>query len=540
MRRNLLALLLLAAAASPARAVKVESITGVLADGRVLEVVSEQALIRFSTAATPAERANALRGAGARVLTELPSVGWTVVELPAGTRVLDGLRLLRALPGVLSADVHHVYRPDRIPNDPLVSSQYALSQVNAFSGWEYEVGTSCRATVAIVDSGIQGGQSELSGKLVSAGTIKSKFFDPNSAGAQSDNDPPTPACNHATRTAGIAAASSDNGTGIAGMSWGAQLISLKVFADGDCNPTGSCPSSCLTSDASLVNAIDYARSIQNTAAAGKVVLNLSLGGAGSCSGAVQTALNNAVAAGIPIAISAGNDGSAVNNPANCATTTGGAGIIPVGATDSNNNIPAFSSRGPELAANGVVAPGVAVLTTDLNGATASPSGTSFSAPHVAGLAALILSAKPLFTAAEVQAAIRGGAEGIGIASLGLDEGGRPLGNTSGAGRLNAFRTMRLAVKGTLADFEGDQKAIAFPNPFRTSQTGTVSFTVPTSLQGADTKIKVYTISGEFVRELTGLTWDGKNKEGVLVASGTYIFLVSTDKGRTRGRVAVIR
>jgi flagellar hook assembly protein FlgD len=103
-----------------------------------------------------------------------------------------------------------------------------------------------------------------------------------------------------------------------------------------------------------------------------------------------------------------------------------------------------------------------------------------------------------------------------------------------------LRSMRLAVRGTLADFEGDQKAIAIPNPFRPSQTGSVTITIPTSLQSSNAKIKIYTVDARLVRTLTGQTWDGKNDSGNPVVSGTYVFHVKTDAGTTVGRLAVIR
>jgi serine protease len=433
-----------------------------------------------------------------------------------------------------------------------VPQQHALSQVDAFAAWEYGTGSANTVTIAMVDTGIDGSQPDLRPKLLSAGAIKSQFFDPDAGGAQAANDPPTAACRHATRTASVAAAATNNGVGIAGMSWGAQLLSLKVFNDADCNSDCSDQSlsGCGTTDSAMANAISYATGLQDNAAVGKVVVNVSIGGPGGCPGTcpgvncmalTQAALAAAVTAGIPVTIAAGNvplctngGTSGITAPADCAGTGGGSGIIPVGAVDSLDRIASFSCTGPELAANGLVAPGSAVLVDDVGGGTALDSGTSFAAPYVAGLAALILSAKPTLTPAQVQANIRGGADSIGVA------GARPAGNTTGAGRMDAFRSMRLTVKGTLADFAGDQTAIAFPNPFRLSQTGAVSFSVPTSLQGANAAIKIYTIAGEFVRTLTGLTWDGKNSGGNPVATGTYVFVVSTDNGTARGRMAVIR
>jgi serine protease len=536
--------LLILAASTPCQAIKVERLQALSPAGQpsgpAVEVVSEQVFVRFSTFSAPEQQAAVLKPWGASLLSQVPSIGWTLVGLPAGMPVRDGISFLRAVPGAEAVQANYVYRPNRTPSDPLVNSQYALSQVNAFGAWEFETGGSNVVTVAVVDSGIDGTHPDLSVKLAST---TSQFCDPGPNKETNDDtacvasaDATVPACNHATRVAGVAAASSDNSVAVAGMSWGAQLLSLKVFRNQDC--TVNCGDNglakCGTDDFAVANALIHAGNLHAAGTAGKIVVNLSLGGEGSCSSTAQTAITNAVSSGVVVVAAAGNDGGAINTPANCV------GVIPVGATDSNNNVASFSSRGAELAANGLVAPGVSVLTTDAGGGTAQATGTSFAAPYVAGLAALIKAAKPALTPAEVQSALRGGAEGIGLSSLGLDAGGRPAGNSTGAGRMNAFRSMRLAVKGTLADFEGDQKAIAFPNPFRTAQSGNVSFTVPLSLQGTSPKVKIYTANGEFVRELTGLTWDGKNKEGKLVASGTYIFVVSTGAGRTRGRVAVIR
>ncbi len=233
-------------------------------------------------------------------------------------------------------------------------------------------------------------------------------------------------------------------------------------------------------------------------------------------------------AGIVVVAAAGNDGGAVNSPGNCA------GVIPMGATDNTGQIASFSSRGAELAANGLVAPGVSVLTTDLNGGTVGASGTSFSSPMGAGLAALILSAQPqtvpnATTAANVAALMRGGAQSIGQPST-----------VQGAGQMDVYRSLRLTVKGTLAGFDGDQKPIAFPNPFRLSQASSVNFSIPQSLQGSGTDIKIYTMQGGFVRDLAEPFWDGKNTNGNLVASGSYVFVVTTSAGSARGRMAVIR
>ncbi|MDD5303955.1 MAG: S8 family serine peptidase, partial [Elusimicrobia bacterium] len=499
---RLLVPVLIVGIAASARALETETIGGavlgpaVLPAGQVLRVTSGQALVRLSSGTTTAQLDAGIGAVGAARGADLGG-GWHLIHLAVGQSVAAALPMLRALPGVASADPSRVYSANRTPNDPSVNSQYALAQVSAFAGWEYEVGNSSRVTIAVIDTGIDGTHPDLIGKRTN--TV-SKAFDPNT-GVMTANDPPTPACNHATHVAGVAAASTDNGTQVAGMSWGAQLLSLKVFTNASCPSINCTDAGCLTNDAGIIAAINHAVTLQNTAAVGKVVINMSLGGAGACPGAVQTAITNAVLAGVPVIVAAGNDGGAVNNPGNCA------GVIPVGATDSNNNVAAFSSRGAELAANGLVAPGVSLLTTDEGGGTASATGTSFAAPMVSGLAALILSAKPAFTVAQVSAAIRGGADAIGVAGYGV-AGLGTAGTTTGAGRMDAYRSMRLAVKGTLAGFDGEQKPIAFPNPFKPSTSSMVNFAIPPSLQGGQLSIKIYTIDGAFGRTVMGLSWDG--------------------------------
>ncbi|MBI3564116.1 MAG: S8 family serine peptidase [Elusimicrobia bacterium] len=536
MRRSELAaaLLLASVLAVPARALRVETVSlKRSADGvsRPVEVVSERAMVRFSTDAAPANRAAVLGAVGARINQEFPALGWTVVGLPPGLPVATALGRLRTLPGVLAVEPDYAYRPVRTPNDPSVNSEYQLSKVDAFGAWEYEVGTSCRTTIAVIDAGIDATQTDLSGKMTG---LAHQFCDPGADKVLGTDDvactpvAATPACNHATHVAGVAAATTDNGAQVAGMSWGAQLLSLKVFRDADCNMDCSDNAGqCATDDQAIANALAFAVARQNTAAYGHIVANLSLGGTGACAGVVQTAVNNALAAGIPVVAAAGNDGSAVNSPGNCA------GVIVMGASDASDNVTSFSSRGAEMASNGLVAPGSFVVTTDVGNKTTTASGTSFSSPMGAGLAALILSAKPTAvvngTQNDVKTWMRAGAQDVGQSST-----------VQGAGRMNAYRSLRLAVKGTLAGFDGEQKPIAFPNPFRISQSPMVSFAIPPGLSGSGLSLKIYTVDGGFVRELNSLVWDGKNAEGTLVASGTYVFVVKTSKGESRGRMAVIR
>jgi subtilisin family serine protease len=499
-----------------------------------VEVAKSVALVRVSSGAG-AGLAAAVAAGGGSMGADLGS-GWWSVTLPPGMNAPQGLPWLQALPDVVQVQYDHVFRPNLSVNDPLAGSQFGLDQINARQAWDYETGTSARVTIAIIDAGVEKTHVDLSSAMANTGAGNRSFA--VGTGAEAADDPPDTECNHATRVAGIAAARGNNGVQMAGVAFGGgiQLVSYRVFNNGTCTPECG-GGGCVTDDAAIIAAINRARTTDaGTAAFGRMVLNLSLGGAQACGAALQTAVTNAVNAGIVLVAASGNDAGPVNSPGNCS------GVIPVGATDASGAIASFSSRGPELASGGLVAPGAGVLTTTLsNGTVSGINGTSFAAPHVAGVAALILAAKPAYTVAQVQAALRGSSDPVGFGTQGDAPYYKTQGNSSGAGRLNAFLAMQLAIKGQLADFQGEDKVVAFPNPFRADRHQNVTFAFPPSIQNAsDVTIKIYTQDGALVRDLNSLTWNTKNDQGRFVASGTYVFVVSTSRGKRSGRVSVLR
>ncbi|GIV85532.1 MAG: hypothetical protein KatS3mg052_2539 [Candidatus Roseilinea sp.] len=143
-------------------------------------------------------------------------------------------------------------------------------------------------------------------------------------------------------------------------------------------------------------------------------INLSLGGSGGCSSAWQNAINQAVSNGAVVVVAAGNSNAPAGNftPASCAN------VITVAATNRNGSKAYYSNYGPavEISAPGGETPsntGDGVLSTLNNGATAPGAhsykfyqGTSMAAPHVAGIASLMLSVKPALTPAQVLALLQ--------------------------------------------------------------------------------------------------------------------------------------
>ncbi len=520
----LAALLLLPAAGASALKVERLAVFSSASGGTEQQLVaSGSAIVRFKAGVSTRAAADALSAAGFSLVRDFGLFNWSSVALPDGMRVSSALTLLRAMPQVEYAEPNRVYRTSRTSNDPFLARQYALAQVQVFGAWEYETGSSSRVTVALLDTGIDGSHPELSGKL--AGT--SRKFDPVT-GVASDNQPPTPACNHATRASGVAAAASDNGRGVAGMSWGAGLLSLKVFSDSDCGSDCSDAAgygSCSTSEISIASAINDAISLHDTPAIGKLIINMSLGSSGSCSAPLQSAVNSAVSAGLLLIAAAGNASAPyIDSPANCS------GVYAVGATDMSDHLASFSNSDSTMTYKGLTAPGVDVYTTDISNGYASATGTSFSSPLVAGLAALLWSARPSDSAPRIFDLMKNSADDLGPAGPDRD---------FGWGRVNALKAMRLATTGS-KDFAGTGKAVAYPNPFRPKAARLVTFSVPDRILAPGAEVSVYTSEGELVKKLDGLSWDGKNAAGADVASGVYIFRVKTDKDAAVGKMSLLR
>lgn len=191
------------------------------------------------------------------------------------------------------------------------------------------------------------------------------------------------------------------------------LLPLKVLDDdGDGN------------DAEMIEAIRYA------ADNGADVINMSLGGVGSCPTPVQQAVDYAYAKGIVMVAAAGNNlGNTEMYPANCEHVLG------VAATTPYDTWPTFSNYGNHVS---VTAPGQDIYSTARGGGYYEYNfGTSIAAPHVAGLAALLLARYPSYTPDQVASAILDNAYDLG--TLGWDQ-------YFGCGRINAADALAIGAR----------------------------------------------------------------------------------------------
>lgn len=282
----------------------------------------------------------------------------------------------------------------------LGGNSWALDMVNAPEAWAQGY-TGQGVVVAVVDTGVDYNHSDLSGNIwVNSGEIPDNGIDDDGNGfvddvrgwdfVDGDNDPMDLDA-HGTHVAGTIAAE-NNGFGVTGVAYNATIMPVRVI------------------DTEGGTSSDIAAGIRYAVDNGANVINLSLGG-NFTSAEEEDAIRYASDSGVVVVMAAGNEGdSQPVYPAYYATDWG----IAVGAVDSNKTLADFSNRAGATPLDYVVAPGVDILSTTPNNSYQSFDGTSMAAPHVSGVAALILSANPNLTPAEVESLLTQTANRTGI------------------------------------------------------------------------------------------------------------------------------
>jgi serine protease len=419
-------------------------------------------------------RADVLARHAGRALSSGRMVGERAQVLMASG--VDSATLARRLaqhPDVEYAVVDHRRRAARVPTDPLYASGPAngrgpdvgqwylrapagavVSAINAEAAWEM-VNVDTTLVVAVLDTGTLGDHPDLAGHVL-AGYDMISYADVANDGNARDSNASDPGdwitttenttrtglfyqCGaqdsswHGTQTAGLIGAGIDNGVGIVGVAAGVRILPVRVLGK------------CGGYDSDIIAGMYWAAGInqpglpRNRNAAR--VLNMSLGSSGSCDAAYAQAVSEITARGAVIVAAAGNSaGHAVGVPGNCA------GVVAVSALRHVGSKVGFSDLGPEIT---ISAPGgncvnigvgqpclypmVSTTNTGLRGPVAGGStwtdsydyavGTSFSAPLVAGTVALMLSARPELTPAQVIAALKRSARPFAI--RGADNGSDP-------------------------------------------------------------------------------------------------------------------
>ncbi len=367
--------------------------------------------------------------------------------------VVDQRRQIMAVPN----DPYYAVGPG---NSPAVGQWYLktptselVSAINAPAAWDRQTGSSS-IVVAVLDTGIRADHPDLAGQvlpgydLVGYSSSSALSLAIGNDGDGADADPSDPgdwvtqaevnagtlgsSCTsaevknsswHGTRVAGLIAAASNNGLGMAGVAWGSKILPVRVLGK------------CGGFDSDIVAGMRWAGGLSVTGLPANPnparVINLSLGGTGSCSSGSGTFYRDAITAlaarNVVVVAAAGNsNGQAVGLPGNCS------GVITVTGLRHLGSKVGLSSVGPEVT---LAAPGGNCVNVDANGNATGPClypilstsnsgtqgpvagsahytagvGTSFSTPLVSGTVALMLAQQPSLTPSQVSSLLRSSA-----------------------------------------------------------------------------------------------------------------------------------
>src|SRR3990167_5323018 len=345
------------------------------ADQPVPEFAPGQILVRFKPGLPIQARDAHLKQFGAWYQSEFPEIDVTI----AGVRDGEELAVIDQLEGtdpIVYAEVNGlVFAVETIPNDPRWAEQYGPVRIKGPQAWDLSTGSES-VVISVIDTGVACNHEDLAGKCV--------------AGFDFVNNDPDPSDDHGhgTHVAGIAAANTNNGLGVAGMCWACLVQPVKVLNSGGSG----------TWEAVAAGNIWAADNGAN-------VINMSLGGSGF-SQVMKDAVDYAYAKGVLIFAAAGNSGGeGVLYPARYDS------VIAVAATDSLDNRASFSTYGPEVE---LAAPGVGNLSSVPTGACSlcdpsgyrSLSGTSMATPHAAGTGGLLLSFRSGLSNVKVRQALQ--------------------------------------------------------------------------------------------------------------------------------------
>jgi subtilisin family serine protease len=320
------------------------------------------------------------------------------VRYESEASVETAVESLSKVDGVEYAEANRYRETYVIPNDPNFPNQWGLTKINCPTAWDRTTG-SANVVVAVIDTGVDLDHPELAALLVPGWDMVD--LGPNPTPPQGwrfegdfqgrDNDPQDEV-GHGTHVAGTIACASNNAAGVAGVTWNCRLMPVKVLTRivNIANPNRV---------SGVGSAADIAAGIRFAVDHGARVLNLSLGGDVDTQ-VERDAIAYAIAQGAVVVAAMGN-AAHLGNPTSYPAAY--PDVVAVGAIDSADQRAFFSQTGPHI---DVVAPGVGVLSTVWDNGYATKDGTSMASPHVAGVAALIMSCNSNLTGPQVADIIR--------------------------------------------------------------------------------------------------------------------------------------
>ncbi len=367
--------------------------------------VPREVLVKFRPG-TSAEAARGINGKnGAVALERFADLGWQRVRIPAGKNIDAAMADYLASNQVEAAQPNYYYKLLATPNDANFGSLWGMTKISAPQAWDVATGSST-VVIANIDTGIKYDHEDLAANMwTNPGEINGNGTDDDNNGFVDDyhgydffhNDPdPMDEHFHGTHTAGTLGAVGNNSIGVAGVNWNVRLMAIKIY---NASTVG-------TTSAMLINAYNYIRLMKNRGVNIRVTNN-SYGGCDEACGydqATKDAIDALGNAGVLQVFAAGNGGTNTDaNPQYPASYNSPWIISVANSTSADDRYPGsnFGISTVDLAA-----PGTGVTSTVPEAPFYAPlTGTSMSAPHVAGAAALLAGHNPALSSASLKATL---------------------------------------------------------------------------------------------------------------------------------------
>ena len=470
----------------------------------------ETLVVHFEEDVGPETMAAAVRAAGVTPVSTIAALGSIVVSLDGGER-REAIARLERDGNVENVESNRLRYLMVDANDEFYYEQLHILVSRLPVAWEVTKG-STNLDIAILDTGVDLDHPDLDDRIVAGRDIV------NNDAVSQDED------GHGTMVAGIAAAETNNGIGVAGAAWNARIMPVKVL-----DASGGFDSDIASG---IVWAVDH----------GAEVINLSLGGPDP-STLLSDAVAYATAHNVIVVAAAGNEGT--SEPSYPAAIPD---VVAVGATDLNGDLVSFSNHGPWI---DLAAPGTDIVSTALaQRGYAIGDGTSFSSPIVAGVALLVRAKNPSWTPAQIAARLTSSASdrgpdgiddsyGHGLLDAYAAVGGRTAGSPNvhpgdwpGGNDLpdGAFTLGSISIGESLFP-EGDTDWFAVDVAEPGSLTAKVIPSLPVGLIGIDPIIEIFSADLRSVGMVNGSGTTGVETITVPVPeAGRYLIRVSNRVG----------